>query len=30
MWFGIVISLAIVGGFIWWIVWQMKKDKEKG
>ena len=29
MWFGIVIMLALVVGIIWWMVWAMKKDKEK-
>jgi heme/copper-type cytochrome/quinol oxidase subunit 4 len=29
MWFGLAIMLALVVGIVWWMVWAMKKDKEK-
>jgi len=29
MWYGIVLMLAMAVGLIWWMVWAMKKDKEK-
>jgi hypothetical protein len=30
MWFGITIMAAMTIGLVWWIVWVMRKDKDKG
>jgi heme/copper-type cytochrome/quinol oxidase subunit 4 len=29
MWFGLLLMVVLVVGLIWWLVWAMKKDKEK-
>ncbi len=29
MWFGLSLMVAMVVGLVWWMVWAMKKDKEK-
>jgi hypothetical protein len=29
MWFGIAIMLVMCVGLIWWIVWVVRKDKNK-
>ena len=29
MWYGLVIMLVVVVGFLWWMVWVIKKGKGK-